>query len=55
MSYFQVPIKTAELLARLVEAKELHFRVIGIEEFRTRRATATRMDISETVLLLARK
>jgi len=55
MSYFQVPIKTAELLARLVETKELHFRVIGIEEFRTRRATATRMDISETVLLLARK
>lgn len=55
MSYFQVPIKTAELLARLVEAKKMRFRVIGIEGFRTRRATATRMDISETVLILARK
>jgi hypothetical protein len=55
MSYFQVPIKTAELLARLVTAKKMHFRVVGIEEFRTRRATATRMDIGETVLILARK
>lgn len=55
MSYFQVPIKTAELLAQLVEAKDLRYRVIGIEEFRTRWATATKKDISETVLVLARK
>lgn len=55
MSYFQVPIKTGELLARLVEAKEMRYRVIGIEEFRTRWATATKKDISETVLVLARK
>jgi DNA modification methylase len=55
MSYFQVPIKTAELLAQLVEAKDLRYRVVGIDEFRTRRATATRKDISETVLVLKRK
>ncbi len=55
MSYFRVPIKTAELLAQLVNAKDLKFRVLGIEEFRTRRATATRMDIEETVLVLSRK
>lgn len=55
MSYFQVPIKTAELLAQLVEAKDLRYRVVGIDEFRTRRATATRKDISETVLILKRK
>lgn len=55
MSYFQVPIKTAELLAGVVEAKKLPYRVNGIEEFRTRRATATRKEISETVLILKRK
>jgi hypothetical protein len=55
MSYFQVPIKTAELLVQLVEVKSLHYRVVGIDEFRTRRATATRKDISETVLILKRK
>ncbi|MBI3759613.1 MAG: DNA methyltransferase [Deltaproteobacteria bacterium] len=55
MSYFRVPIKTAELLAAVVEKKGLKFRVVGIEEFRTRRATATKMDISETVLVLKRR
>ena len=55
MSYFRVPIKTAELLARIVEIKDMRFRVIGIEEFRTRWATATKKDISETVLILSRK
>lgn len=55
MSFFQVPIKTAKLLAHLIEAKALPYRVLGIEEFRTRRATATRMDIGETVLVLRRK
>ena len=55
MSYFQVPIKTAELLACVVESKKLPYRVIDIEKFRTRRATATRKEISETVLILKRK
>jgi hypothetical protein len=55
MSYFRVPIKTAELLAQVVEVKSMRFRVVNIEEFRTRWATATKKDISETVLILARK
>jgi len=55
MSYFQVPIKTAELLACVVETKKLPYRIVGVEEFRTRQATATRKKISETVLILKRK
>jgi len=54
MSFFQVPIRTAELLARVIEVKDLPFNIDDIEVWRTRRATATRMDINETVLLLTR-
>jgi len=55
MSYFRVPIQTAELLAEVVAQKQLKFKVLGIEEWRMRKATATRMDIRETILLLSRK
>lgn len=55
MSFFQVPIKTAELLAVVVKAKGMPYDIIGTEEFRTRRATATRKNISETVLVLKKK
>ena len=55
MSYFRVPIQTAELLAEVVHQKGLNFKVLGIDEWRTRKATATRMDIRETILLLSRK
>jgi hypothetical protein len=55
MSYFRVPIQTAELLAEVVTRKGLKFKVLGIDVWRTRKATATRMDIRETILLLSRK
>jgi len=55
MSYFRVPIQTAELLAEVVRQKSLKFRILGIDEWRTRKATATRMDIRETILFLSRK
>ena len=55
MSYFRVPIQTAELLAEIFAPKGLKFKVLGIDEWRTRKATATRMNIRETILLLSRK
>ncbi len=50
MSYFRIPIKTAELLADI--AKKAGYCVEGIELWRTRRSTTTRLDIAENVLLL---
>jgi len=55
MSYFRVPIQTAELLAEVVTQKGLKFKVLGIDEWRMRKATATRMNIRETILLLSRR
>ena len=55
MSYFRTPIQTAELLAEVVIHKQLKFKVLDIEEWRTRKATATRMDICEAILLLSRR
>ena len=52
MSYFRVPIRTAQLLADV--AIKAGYQVEGIELWRTRRATATKMDLDENVLLLRR-
>ncbi|HXG37080.1 MAG TPA: DNA methyltransferase [Dehalococcoidia bacterium] len=49
MSFLLVPIRTASILAEILE--ELGYRVLGIELWRTRRATATRIDLREEVLL----
>jgi hypothetical protein len=50
MSFFQILIPTAELLGEIAES--LGYEVTGIELWRTRIATATRMHINENVLLL---
>jgi hypothetical protein len=52
MSYFRVHIRTAQLLADV--AIRAGYHVEGIELWRTRRATATRQDIEENVLILKR-
>lgn len=52
MSYFRVPIRTAHLLADV--AKRVGYEVEGIELWRTRRATATKMDLEENVLIIRR-
>lgn len=52
MSYFRVHIPTAQLLADV--ALKVGYQVEGIELWRTRRATATRQDLEENVLLLKR-
>jgi hypothetical protein len=49
-SYFRVLIRTGSILAEVAE--QLGYRVIGIDLFRTRLATATREQIREEVLLL---
>jgi len=53
MSFFRVPIRTAELLGEIAES--LGYRVDGIELWRTRAATATRMALNENVLVLEYK
>ncbi|MFQ5912515.1 MAG: hypothetical protein ACE5JS_04980 [Nitrospinota bacterium] len=53
MSYFRVPIRTAHLLADI--AAKIGYRVEGIDLWRTRRSTTTRMDLEENVLVLSRK
>lgn len=53
MSYFQVPIRTAELLS-LVACRKLAFREIETRLWRTRLATATRRDVEEHILILER-
>ncbi|MBM3421859.1 MAG: DNA methyltransferase [Chlorobi bacterium] len=49
-SYLQVMIRTGQLLAEIAES--LGYRVIGIDLFRTRIATATRQQMKEEVLVL---
>ena len=50
MSYFQTPIPTAELLSDIAEA--LGYVVKGIELWRTRLSTATKLQLNENVLIL---
>jgi hypothetical protein len=52
MSYFRVHIRTAQLLADV--AIKAGYQVEGIQLWRTRRSTATRMDLEENVLILKR-
>ncbi|NJO84613.1 MAG: hypothetical protein HC828_18810 [Blastochloris sp.] len=51
MSYFQVPIRTAELL-QLIAQRKLGYTKSTIIVFRTRKATATRTDVEEHTLIL---
>lgn len=53
MSFFRVLIPTAELLAEIADS--LHYRVESIALWRTRVATATKMQIDENVLILENK
>jgi hypothetical protein len=50
MSFFRVLIPTADLLAEIAES--LGYNVREIELWRTRSATATRLDLNENVLIL---
>jgi hypothetical protein len=49
-SYLRVMIRTGQLLADIAES--LGYEVVGIDLFRTRRATATREELREEVLVL---
>lgn len=49
-SYFQIPIKTAELLGEVAES--IGYKVANIELFRERYATTTKTNIKEEVLIL---
>ena len=53
MSFFRVLIPTAELLGEIAES--LGYKVKEIELWRTRAATATKMQINENVLILENK
>ena len=50
MSFFRILIPTAELLGEIAES--LGYKVKEIELWRTRSATATKMEINENVLIL---
>lgn len=52
MSYFRVHIKTAQLLADV--AIKAGYEVEGIDLWRTRRSTTTKLDLEENVLILKR-
>lgn len=54
MSYFRVPIHTARLLS-LLACRKLHYAEDETIVWRTRRATATKMDIEEHILILKRQ
>jgi hypothetical protein len=54
MSYFRVPIRTAKLLS-LVACRKLDYAEVETVIWRTRRATATNMDIEEHILVLERQ
>jgi len=54
MSYFRVPIHTARLLS-LVACRKLHYAEVETVMWRTRRATATKIDIGEHILILERQ
>jgi hypothetical protein len=49
-SYLQVMIRTGQLLADI--ARSLGYKVVGIDLFRTRLATATRQQMREEVVVL---
>ncbi|OOR99300.1 DNA methyltransferase [Haemophilus paracuniculus] len=49
-SYFRIPIRTGTILAEI--AQELGYKVIRIDLFRTRLATATKENINEEVVVL---
>jgi hypothetical protein len=53
MSYFRIPIRTAELLS-LVACRKLAYRETERLLWRTRKATVTQMDIEEHILVLER-
>jgi len=50
MSYLRVPIRTAELLADV--AQKAGYEVEGIQLWRTRRSTTTKLDLDENVLIV---
>jgi len=50
MSFFRIHIPTAELLAEIADS--LGYKVNDIELWRTRAATATKMQIDENILIL---
>jgi DNA modification methylase len=52
MSYFRVHIRTAQLLADV--AIKAGYEVEGIDLWRTRRSTTTKLDLEENVLILKR-
>jgi hypothetical protein len=49
-SYFRIPIKTGEILAEIAES--IGYRVVSIDLFRTRLATATKEQLREEVVVL---
>ena len=49
-TYLRIMIPTGQLLAAI--AQDLGYEVVGIDLFRTRRATATRMELREEVVVL---
>jgi hypothetical protein len=49
-SYLRVMIRTGQILAEIADS--LGYKVIGIDLFRTRLATATKEELREEVLLL---
>ncbi len=53
MSYFRVPIRTARLIS-IVASRKLRYREVETLLWRTRRATATRVDVEEHILMLER-
>ncbi len=54
MSYFRVPIHTAQLLS-LVACRKLGYAEVETLVWRTRRATATKMNVEEHILILERR
>lgn len=48
-SYFQVMIRTSQLLSEIAE--NLGYEIVRTDLFRTRKATATRCDIREEILI----
>lgn len=54
MSFFRVPIDTAKLLS-LVACRKLGYSEREIIVWRTRRATATKMDVGEHILILEQR
>jgi DNA modification methylase len=49
-SYFRILIRTGEILAEIAE--DLGYKVVGIDLFRTRLATATKAQLREEVVVL---